>query len=492
MECDGLIDFHHQTRLKELDLNSHFPISQFLNQQFNQFMLSSKSNQIDSRNQSNSNQSISSSNPSSSPSNSSKSPQHVRQKDKIMAACAGGILTSLTMTPLDVIKTRLQTQSPQASTSTSTSTSTPPSLNSGLTSVRRSIMPYLQSSQTSSQQQSKLNSSSNESILRRFDPRALNHSCASLSLSLNPNLSSTHLSDRFNPISSARIPSTSSTLPLIRSFPSTYPSTVPASGIGPTLVMAIPAQAVYMLGYDTLRSHLIKLDPKKASDKGLGPSTGWYPTTIAPLVAGALSRSFVAVLFCPLELLRTQLQSAPMTIKPLTQFNPNQSLSHSKLNPPHHSSLIAKIDLRGLSATLWRDVPFSGIYWSTYELCRKMISDGNGFGESVPTLAHQSDPSDLTIFKIARQSFLAGSISGCLAGIITNPFDVIKTRRQASKSDGPIFRISTLRMIYWIGKHEGLQGLMKGLSPRLTKIIPSCGIMIASYEGLAQVFAQYK
>ncbi|KAI9609228.1 hypothetical protein KEM48_002936 [Puccinia striiformis f. sp. tritici PST-130] len=42
----------------------------------------------------------------------------VRTTDKILAACAGGCLTSLTMTPLDVVKTRLQTQSQPFSSGT--------------------------------------------------------------------------------------------------------------------------------------------------------------------------------------------------------------------------------------------------------------------------------------------------------------------------------------------------------------------------------------
>ncbi|EGG10332.1 uncharacterized protein MELLADRAFT_60557 [Melampsora larici-populina 98AG31] len=457
-------------------------------------------------------------NPTSQEQQSSSSRNHVRQKDKIMAACAGGVLTSLTMTPLDVIKTRLQTQLPNSSSSSnfaSSHPSTPQCINSSLLSTRRSTTAYLQTSQNCCKQaQTHLNSLSNETILRRFDPRALKHSCASLSLSLNGS-SSTNLSGLFksSASSSSWIQSTSSSNPLIQSFRlPPHPSTVPASGIidsifkivqhegvgtlwrgiGPTLVMAIPAQAVYMVGYDTLRSNLLELGPRYSLEDRLGPPNGWYRTTIAPLLAGVLSRSLVAVLFCPLELLRTRLQSAPPRISPLTQFNRNQSLSELKLKPSksilkstlssvQHSGITSLY--RGLSATLWRDVPFSGIYWSTYEMCRKMISDGNGFGESIP------GSESFSVSRIASESFLAGSISGCFAAILTNPFDLIKTRRQVMvmssfknlELENPS-KHGTLRMIYQIARLEGRKGLMKGLSPRLAKIIPSCGIMIVSLE----------
>ncbi|KAG0146685.1 hypothetical protein CROQUDRAFT_657035 [Cronartium quercuum f. sp. fusiforme G11] len=413
--------------------------------------------------------------------NSLPSTHHVRQRDKVLAACAGGLLTSLTMTPLDVIKTRVQTQ---------VSLIHPRSF-----SPKRSIIHL----QTNSPNHSPLNPILNEPISPRFDHRALKHSCASLSLCLasppaaNPSCCLTTAS--FQSLQPHPLPQQ-----LIHSLhPSPRPSGIIDSilnivryeglgtlwrGLGPALVMSIPAQAVYMVGYDRLRASLLELGP--TADR----STTWSRTTLAPLLAGALARSSVAILFCPLELIRTRLQSAPaVSAMPLTQFNHNSSLSTLA---PTSSRLIIRDTLRsvqhaglsslyrGLPAMLWRDVPFSAIYWSFYEISRKTITNGCGFGES----------QHLSPTRLASQSFLAGALSGCVAAVVTNPFDVVKTRRQAS-GEGRRQDAGTLRMIFGIAKEEGRQGLMKGLSPRLAKIIPSCGIMIASYEGLAQVFARF-
>lgn len=67
---------------------------------------------------------------------------------------------------------------------------------------------------------------------------------------------------------------------------------------------------------------------------------------------------------------------------------------------------------RGLVPTLWRDVPFSAVYWSCYEHLRMAIMP----------LMPASAP--------FAASFLAGTLAGSLAAAATTPFDVAKTRRQ--------------------------------------------------------------
>lgn len=41
-------------------------------------------------------------------------------------------------------------------------------------------------------------------------------------------------------------------------------------------------------------------------------------------------------------------------------------------------------------------------------------------------------------------------------------------------------------MILNIIKKEGWAGIMGGLTPRLAKVMPACGVMIAMYEGLGR------
>uniref|UniRef100_A0AAR5P3B8 Uncharacterized protein n=1 Tax=Dendroctonus ponderosae TaxID=77166 RepID=A0AAR5P3B8_DENPD len=59
--------------------------------------------------------------------------------------------------------------------------------------------------------------------------------------------------------------------------------------------------------------------------------------------------------------------------------------------------------------TLLRDVPFSAIYWMSYESIKSYM------GCDHPSF---------------RQSFIGGAISGSIAATITVPFDVVKTHQQ--------------------------------------------------------------
>src|SRR5438552_5702743 len=121
--------------------------------------------------------------------------------------------------------------------------------------------------------------------------------------------------------------------------------------------MAVPANVIYFVGYDTLRTSL--------------PST--MPQTLAPFVAGVFARTFAVTAISPLELFRTRLQA----------YHPtgNRSTFRNVLNGI--SSLIREQGLRslwrGLELTLWRDVPFSGIYWTGYEYLRHKFREHDLF-----------------------------------------------------------------------------------------------------------------
>jgi len=179
---------------------------------------------------------------------------------------------------------------------------------------------------------------------------------------------------------------------------------------------------------------------------------------ITPLLAGITARTFVSSLTSPLELLRTTLQSTP--VDPLKPHTFSSTLQATRL--------LVKTDgvkalYRGLGPTLWRDVPFSGIYWTGYEAWKKFFSRTTNL--PVPVVA-----------------FASGAISGMTSALLTHSFDVTKTRRQAlvlSQNGAPV---STFPFMRDLIRTEGVGALFAGLTPRLAKIAPACGILIASYE----------
>ncbi|NXB31701.1 S2539 protein, partial [Eulacestoma nigropectus] len=120
------------------------------------------------------------------------------------------------------------------------------------------------------------------------------------------------------------------------------------SGLPPTLVMAVPATVIYFTAYDQLRDHL-------------HAQTGSWGHYI-PLLAGALARLGAVTIISPLELIRTKMQSRQLSYREL------RICIQSAVAQDGWLSL-----WRGWGPTVLRDVPFSALYWFNYELVRTWL-----------------------------------------------------------------------------------------------------------------------
>jgi solute carrier family 25, member 39/40 len=229
------------------------------------------------------------------------------------------------------------------------------------------------------------------------------------------------------------------------------------SGLGPTLIMAVPATVLYFSAYDDLKGRLT-------------PSVG---ADVAPPLAGMTARFLASAATSPFELVRTIMQSGESSSgAPMTTMGSFRVLLKDGGVPALW---------RGLEPTLWRDVPFSAIYWFAFERAKRAM-EGDNITHTNPLTA-------------AARSFVAGAGAGMLAATITTPMDVVKTRRQifsalgtdigSGPSNGNGSTPSVMRAIF---REEGLQGLFRGLRPRILKIAPACAIMISSYEGGKRAF----
>ncbi|KAI9281588.1 mitochondrial carrier domain-containing protein [Sporodiniella umbellata] len=216
-------------------------------------------------------------------------------------------------------------------------------------------------------------------------------------------------------------------------------------GLSPSLVMSVPGNVIYFVGYEQLKDSI--------------------PSEYAPLVAGAAARTIAVAMISPIELFRTRLQAVGshdfkhvlQGVKDMVIRDGPQAL------------------WRGLPPTLWRDVPFSALYWMGYEECKKLLRCSSRISE-------------------LEASFVAGALSGMFAAAVTTPFDVAKTKRQVNSV---IERTSTKTRVPAILKQiylqEGVSGLFRGLTPRIAKVAPSCAIMISSYEmGKVLFLSQHK
>lgn len=209
-------------------------------------------------------------------------------------------------------------------------------------------------------------------------------------------------------------------------------------------VIGVPSSTAYILAYD----HLLNVT--------LPPLV--HSPILTPLLAGIIARSTVTTIVSPLELIRTNLQSTPPSPgKP----NTLRSVFTNIRALVHHGGFVSL--WRGLGPTLLRDVTFSGFYWASYESWKTALTRRGYKGVSV--------------------SFVSGAISGTLSALITSPFDVVKTRRQALiMSTTTSHTSSSFALLFKILQTEGPKALFAGLSPRIAKIAPACGIMISCFE----------
>jgi solute carrier family 25 protein 39/40 len=251
-------------------------------------------------------------------------------------------------------------------------------------------------------------------------------------------------------------------------------------GLSPTLVMTVPANIIYFTGYDWLRFN------------GQSPINRLFPDSTAPLVAGATARIVAASAVGPIEMLRTRMQASRSTGG--SHFTEAVRGIREMVSSHGYTSL-----WRGLTLTLWRDVPFSGIYWWGYETIKGQLTNVRersrgrdlevGGSRSRARSRSQSRENQTATFV---DSFISGATSGAVASILTTPFDVGKTRRQTFKecSGGKTGAEKTLapeersmpRFLWHIFRTEGVAGLWRGWIPRTLKVAPACAIMISSYE----------
>ncbi|OBZ86441.1 Solute carrier family 25 member 40 [Choanephora cucurbitarum] len=317
--------------------------------------------------------------------------------EKLLSACGGALLTSVMVTPMDVVKMRMQTQHPyQLASKASLCCST---FNQCVHSIKHNI------------QHNRITRSS--ALLCPTPP----------TVSFKGTLDGLYKIFKYEGASALW------------------------KGLSPALLMSVPANVIYLVGYDHLKDTI-------------QPWLGSY-REYAPLVAGAAARTIAVSIISPIELFRTRLQAATHGFSDVME-------GVKKMVAQDGSKAL----WRGLPPTLWRDVPFSAIYWMGYEECK----------QSLESLKDQS-MSDLHV------AFLAGALSGMFAAAITTPFDVAKTRRQvdAGKEIPTLIDSRVPAILRQIYTEDGIRGLFRGMTPRIAKIGPSCAIMISSYE-MGKVF----
>jgi len=177
---------------------------------------------------------------------------------------------------------------------------------------------------------------------------------------------------------------------------------------------------------------------------GLDMVAGASPLVKA-FLAGSMSGTCSTLLFQPLDVVKTRLQTA----------------AHSKSMTGELRAIMTDQGLtglwRGLRPSLYRTVPGVGLYFSSMHWMRSSICQGR--------------PSTL-------QSLLIGAAARTFAGSVMIPFTVIKTRVES----GAFQYRSVAVALHSIITTEGVRGLTRGLGPTLARDVPFSALYLAFYD----------
>ncbi|XP_041733857.1 solute carrier family 25 member 36-A-like [Coregonus clupeaformis] len=189
--------------------------------------------------------------------------------------------------------------------------------------------------------------------------------------------------------------------------------------------------------------------------------------TLVHLFAGGCGGTVGAILTCPLEVVKTRLQSSHITLYVSeVQLSTVNGPSVARMSPPgplHCLKLIlekegARSLFRGLGPNLVGVAPSRAIYFAAYSSAKERL---NEVFEPDSTQVHM----------------LSAGLAGFTAITATNPIWLIKTRMQLdsrNRGEKPMNAFECLRRVY---QTEGLRGFYRGMS--------------ASYAGISETVIHF-
>jgi len=254
------------------------------------------------------------------------------------------------------------------------------------------------------------------------------------------------------------------------------------SGLSPTLILAVPTTVIYFTMYEQLK---VSIDTqRRAMSTNQDILSGETPKWVS-LSSGGLARLLAVSLVSPMELIRTKMQSKKMPWSDV----------HKCLKDLVKTQGIRGL-WNGYTATLLRDVPFSALYWPLYEQCKAtmnlytsnrdsfLVNFGSGAiaGSVASTVTLPFD-----VIKTIKQIEMGEKDIMEVKPGTSRAYPVPANKRVSSLSGRSRGNMTIAKELV---REQGYKGLFTGLIPRLLKVAPACAIMISSYEFCKAFFRQ--
>ncbi|XP_008332058.1 mitochondrial coenzyme A transporter SLC25A42 isoform X1 [Cynoglossus semilaevis] len=127
---------------------------------------------------------------------------------------------------------------------------------------------------------------------------------------------------------------------------------------------------------------------------------------------------------------------------------------------------------RGNSATMVRVIPFAAFQFCAHEQYKRLLGSYYGFeGKALPPFPR----------------FLAGSMAGLTASILTYPLDMVRARMAVTPKE---MYSNILHVFGRISREEGRKTLYRGFAPTILGVIPYAGLSFFTYETLKKHHAE--
>lgn len=208
-------------------------------------------------------------------------------------------------------------------------------------------------------------------------------------------------------------------------------------GVSPSFVRCIPGVGLYFSTFYSLKQHFF-LDRA--------------PNAWEAVLLGAGARTVAGVCMLPVTVVKTRYESGRYNYSSV--FGALRSVCSTE-GP--------RALFSGLTATLLRDAPFSGIYVMFYTQTKRTL------------------PPEISSSVYAPLgNFGCGVLAGVMASLVTQPADVVKTHVQLSPQEYRRTR-DALRFIY---KEYGFSGFFRGAVPRALRRTLMAAMAWTVYEQL--------
>ncbi|XP_035263297.1 mitochondrial glycine transporter B isoform X3 [Anguilla anguilla] len=208
-------------------------------------------------------------------------------------------------------------------------------------------------------------------------------------------------------------------------------------GVSPSFMRCIPGVGIYFSTFYSLKQHFFL-------ERG--------PSALEAVLLGAGARTVAGVCMLPVTVIKTRFESGRYNY--VTVLGALRSVYMTE-GP--------RALFSGLTATLLRDAPFSGIYVMFYSQAKRSLPQEATSSVYVPLL-----------------NFSCGVMAGVLASLVTQPADVVKTQVQVS----PHLYRSTGDAVCCIYREQGLKGFFRGAVPRSLRRTLMAAMAWTVYEQL--------